>query len=74
VAIVEEPTLLGVSAIIASCGGILSTMIGARRARREEHEKADEECRQRLAAARQEAEALAAELHTRRMRDFDESE
>jgi hypothetical protein len=61
-------SLLGLAAFIAAVGGVLSTVIGARRARRDERDKAEEECVQRLRATRAEAEQLAAELHAIRMR------
>jgi hypothetical protein len=62
-----QPTLLGIAAVIAAIGGIISTLLSNRRARREEREKSEEDCLQRLKAARLEAEEAAAELHRRRM-------
>jgi hypothetical protein len=66
----SDPTLLGIAAIVAALGGILSTILGNRRARREEHEKSEEECRTRLREARAEAEELAQALHKIRMTEF----
>lgn len=64
----DQPTLLGLAAVIAAVGGILSTLIGARKARREERDKAEQECLERLKASRKEAEEAMAELHQLKMR------
>jgi hypothetical protein len=64
-----DPTLLGIAAIIAALGGIVSTVLGTRKARRDERAKNEEECIERLRTARQEAEGLAEELHQRKMRE-----
>jgi uncharacterized membrane protein len=63
-----DPTLIGLAALIAAIGGIISTIVGVRKARRDERAKAEEECLQRLKEARKESEDLAAELHQLRMR------
>jgi hypothetical protein len=67
-----QATLLGVAALLSALGGIASTWIGAKRARREEREKAEQECRDRLRDTRAEAERLALELHELRMKDIRE--
>jgi hypothetical protein len=66
--IFDNATLLGVAAIISAISGIASTIFGARRARREEHDKDEEQCRERLRLARKEAEEAAMELHARKMK------
>ena len=62
-----QPTLLGAAAIISAIGGLITTIIGTRRRGREEKDKADEQCRQRLRDTRAEAEKLAEALHRYRM-------
>lgn len=64
----NDPTLLGLAAVITALSGVVSTIVGTRRARREAREKAEEECLQRLKKTRAEAEAVAAELHELKMR------
>ena len=71
---ISQPTLLGVAAFIAAIGGILSTVIGARRARREERDKSDELCRKRLRETRAESEELADALHKLRMSHHSEND
>ena len=73
-AIFNEPDLLGIAAILASISGILTSVLGARRAAREAKDKSDEECISRLRAARLEAEDLAQALHRIRMSRFMEDE
>ena len=63
----SNATLLGISALIAAFGGILSTVIAARRSAKEARDKANEECFERLKETRAEAEQYAAELHRLRM-------
>jgi hypothetical protein len=67
-AVSGETTLLGVAAIITAISGVISTILGARKARREERARAEEECFQKLKAARVEAEEAAAELHEIKMK------
>jgi len=62
-----EASLLGVAALVASISGLVSTIIGVRRARRDEKDQSSEQCRERLRAARAEAEHLAEALHEIRM-------
>jgi hypothetical protein len=62
-----ETTLLGIAAVITAISGVLSTIFGSRRSAKEAKEKAEEECREKLKAARIEAEEAAAELHRLRM-------
>jgi len=62
-----EPTLLGVAAIITSCGGLMTTIIASRRSGKEAKAKADEQCYERLREVRSESEQLANELHRLRM-------
>jgi len=71
-AVVNDPTLLGVAAIIASCGGILTTVVGIRKTRHDERATAEEDCRNRLREARKEAEEAAHALHNLRMRELKE--
>jgi len=68
VAVLEEPTLLGVAAILSSVGGLISTVVGVRRSKREEREKAENECFEKLKAVRLEAEEAANELHALKMK------
>jgi hypothetical protein len=67
------PTLLGIAAIISSISGALTTVFGARAARKEATARAEDECREKLKAARLEAEDAAKELHDVKMRDYRES-
>jgi uncharacterized membrane protein YqjE len=69
----SDPTLLGIAAIISAIGGVVSTIWALRKSRREEHDKLMKEYREELQKAREEAEALAKELHERKMREFDET-
>ena len=69
---IEQPTLLGIAAILSALGGILSTVWAIRKGRRDERDKEREDCRKRLTAARQEAEQLAEALHSLKMEKFDE--
>lgn len=59
--------LLGIAAIISSIAGVTTAILGARRARREAEDKANEDCRQRLKEARAEGEEAMAELHKLKM-------
>lgn len=64
---VDQPTLLGIAAIISSLSGMCTTVFGARAARKEAKMKAEEECHERLRVARLEAEEAAEQLHDMRM-------
>ena len=66
--IFDNATLLGIAAIISATTGIATTIMGSKRARKEEHDKDEEQCRERLKAARKEAEEAAMELHARKMK------
>lgn len=61
----DQPTLLGIAAIVSAVGGCASTILAIRKARDEETEK----CVQQLKECRAESERLASELHEIRMRD-----
>jgi uncharacterized membrane protein (DUF106 family) len=65
-----DPTLLGVAAIVSALGGVVSTILAHRSAKKEAKRKADEECLERLRATRVEAEQLAEELHRMKMGRF----
>jgi len=60
----DNPTLLGIAALVSAIGGIASTIVAIRKARSEEYE----ECLQRLKEARDESERLAEELHELKMK------
>jgi uncharacterized protein YlxW (UPF0749 family) len=62
-----QATLLGVAALVTALGGVLATILGARRSRREERDKAEQDCVQRLRETRAESERLAEELHRVKM-------
>ena len=62
--IVDQPTLLGIAAIISALGGLASTIFALRKSRTEEHEHALEQ----LKECRAESERLAKELHELRMK------
>jgi len=64
--------LLGIAAIISSIAGVTTAILGARRASKEARDKANEECLERLKAARAEGEQAMAELHKLKMGKFDE--
>lgn len=66
----DQPTLLGIAAVVSAVGGCASTILAIRKARDEETQK----CLERLKEARAEGERLAEELHAMRMRDLDPSE
>lgn len=59
----DDPTLLGVAAIISAIGGVVSTIMALRKSHNEEHEH----CLEQLREARAESEKLAKELHELRM-------
>jgi Sec-independent protein translocase protein TatA len=61
----DEPTLLGIAAIVSAVGGVGSTIMAIRKSRSEE----EQECLERLKEARAEAEASAQKLHELKMRD-----
>jgi len=69
---ITQPTLLGIAAVIAAIGGIVSTITADRRARKEERAKAEKECIERLKETRAESEKLAEELHRLKMERFDD--
>ena len=62
-AAVDEPTLLGLAAIVSAVGGVASTIMALRRSHTEEHEH----CLEQLRLVRAEAETVAAELHALKM-------
>jgi hypothetical protein len=64
-----ETTLLGIAAVITAISGVISTIVGSRKSAKEAREKSEQECRERLKAARIEAEAAAAELHEIKMKE-----
>lgn len=64
----SDPTLLGLSALLTALAGIISTIWGALKSRREGKDQADEELRKRLRDCRGEAEKLADEMHQMKMR------
>ena len=66
----DNPTLLGIAALLSAMGGIASTIAALRKGRSEEYEHALEQ----LKMTRAEAEELAAELHKRKMEHPDEGE
>lgn len=67
---VDQPTLLGLAALVSAIGGIASTILALRKSRSEEHVQ----CLEQLKETREEAERLAAELHQMKMEHPDESE
>jgi hypothetical protein len=67
----SDPTLLGIAAIITALAGVITSIWGAVKSRREGKEKADETLRVNLRGCRSEAEKLAEELHRLKMKRFD---
>jgi hypothetical protein len=67
----SDPTLLGVAALLTALAGIISTIWGALKSRKEGKDQADEELRKRLRDCRSEAEKLADEMHRLKMRRLD---
>ena len=63
----DQPTLLGIAALVTATSGIASTIWAIRKDRKVEHE----ECEQRLKDTRAEAERLAQELHELRMQSLE---
>lgn len=61
----DNPTLLGIAAVISAVGGIASTIAALRKSRSEDEQL----CLERLKKAREEAETAAAELHERKMKE-----
>lgn len=61
----NAPTLLGIAALLSAVGGVASTIMALRKSHDEEHEA----CLERLKEARTEAEKMAEEIHTLKMRD-----
>jgi hypothetical protein len=66
-----EATWLGVAALITALGGIVSSIWGVIKSRKEGQATADETLRSNLRACRSEAEKLAEELHRLKMKGFD---
>jgi len=66
----DNPTLLGIAALITALGSVISSILGVRKARRDERAKAEQECIERLRDTRAESEKLAQELHELRMKEF----
>lgn len=64
--------LLACAAFISALGGVISTVWSIRKGKREERDKAHEECIERLRSVRAEAEGLARELHDIKMGRVDE--
>lgn len=62
----DNPTLLGIAAVVSAIGGAASTIMAIRK----QHSEEEQECRERLKQARAEAESSAQELHERKMRDY----
>jgi hypothetical protein len=65
---IDEPSLLGLAAVVSALGGIASTIMAIRKSRSEE----EQECLERLKETRVEAERLAEELHELKMRQSGE--
>jgi hypothetical protein len=63
IAAIDQPTLLGLAALVTATGGIASTIMALRRSRSEDHEA----CLEHLREARAEAEEYSAELHKVKM-------
>lgn len=59
----NEPTLLGLAAVLSATGGVVSTIMALRKSHSEEHEH----CLEQLKESRAESEKLAQELHELRM-------
>ena len=71
---IQQPTLLGIAAIISAIGGIASTIMAVRSGRHEEHKQAMVQLTEReveLAKCRAEGERLAKELHGVRMKEYE---
>lgn len=64
----DDPTLLGIAAVITAISGVASTIFGARKKAKEAKEEAEEKCRLRLQETRAEAEKCAEELHRLKMK------
>jgi len=63
-------TLLGIAAVLSAAGGFVSTIVGLRKSRSEEHSVALEQLSERedeLAKCRSTSEALAKENHKLKM-------
>jgi hypothetical protein len=65
---VNDPTLLGIAAIVSALGGLISTIVAIRKSRRE----GQEDCEKRLKELRAESEQLAEELHRMKMEHWRE--
>jgi hypothetical protein len=63
VATVDEPTLLGLAAVVSAIAGCATTIMAIRKSHSEEYEK----CLESLKECRAESERLAQELHRLRM-------
>jgi len=62
-----DALLLGLAAVITAVGGVVSTILASKKARREEKIKNEEDCLGRLKAARAESEGAMSELHRIKM-------
>lgn len=61
----DNPTLLGIAAVVSALGGLGSLVMALRKSHDEEHQL----CLERLKEVRAESEKLAKELHELRMSD-----
>jgi hypothetical protein len=61
--------ILAVAALVTAVAGLLAGIAAYRRSRSSATKTAEEDCLERLKVARAEAEAVALELHDRRMRE-----
>jgi hypothetical protein len=61
--------ILAVAALVTAVAGLLAAWGALRRTKANALKTAEEECLERLKAARQEAEAVAKELHDRVMKE-----
>jgi hypothetical protein len=61
--------ILAIAALVTAIAGLLTALAAWRRHGRTVAKTAEEECFERLRVARAEAEELALEVHTRRMRE-----
>lgn len=69
--VVWPEAILSVAALVTATAGLLTAIAAYRRRGREATRTAEEECREKLRAARLEAETYALEVHERRMRELE---
>jgi hypothetical protein len=63
----DGAVLLALAAALSALGGLIATLVGARRGKQQVLSQAEQDCHERLLKSHREAEALSDELHALKM-------